>query len=77
MGASSSVVSEALQTQLDALKKEMSSKDEVLASLQEKLVAFEEGRVRSQQDLSAMKDKLNVSEVQCMHVQCACMYMYM
>ena len=54
---------EALQSQLDSLKQEMSSKDEVMISLQEKLVAMEEVRVRSQQELSAMKDKLNVSEV--------------
>ena len=54
---------EALQSQLESLKREMSSKDEVLSSLQEKLVAFEEGRVRLQQELSSMKDKLNVSEV--------------
>ena len=41
----------------------MASKDEVLASLQEKLVTLEEVRVRSQQEMSAMKDRLNVSEV--------------
>ena len=58
-----SAATEALQAELDSLKKEMTSKDEVLASLQEKLVALEEVRVRSQQDLSAMKDRLNVSEV--------------
>ena len=52
-----------LQSQLESMKTEMSSKDEVLASLEEKLMALEEGRVRMQQEVSAMKDKLNVSEV--------------